>query len=104
MHADVDAGHPDRLARRRQATDVAELAERDQRGQLAHPVEAHQRLAAGLAARELAQLALQRSDLRLDRVDHRQRDLDPFARVGGNVERIEERAPVAGAQLLRACR
>ena len=60
--------------------------ERDQRGQLAHPVEAHQRLAAGLAARELAQLALQRSDLALDRVDHRQRDLDPFARVGGKIQ------------------
>jgi hypothetical protein len=52
--ADVDAGHPDCLARRLQAPDVTELAECDQRGQLAHPVEAHQRAAAGLAARQLA--------------------------------------------------
>jgi hypothetical protein len=36
-----------------------------------------------LAASELAQLTLERGDLRLDRIDHRQRDLDPFARVIG---------------------
>jgi Mrp family chromosome partitioning ATPase len=53
IDADVDAGHPDRLARGRQASDVAELAHGDQRGQLAHSVELHQRTAAGLAAREL---------------------------------------------------
>jgi hypothetical protein len=59
VHADGDAGHPHGLARRRQARDVAELAERDQRGQLAHPIQPHQRLAAGLATGELAQLALE---------------------------------------------
>jgi hypothetical protein len=71
MHADLDAGHPDRLAPGRQPLHIAELTQRDQRGQLAHAVQTHQRLAAGLAARELAQLALERGDLRVDRVDHR---------------------------------
>jgi hypothetical protein len=37
--------------------DVAELAERDERGQLAHSVESHQRATASLSARELAQFA-----------------------------------------------
>jgi hypothetical protein len=67
---DVDAGHPDRLTRRREPKHVAELAERDQRRQLTHAVEAHQRLATGLAASELAQLALERGDLGLDGIDH----------------------------------
>jgi hypothetical protein len=101
MDADVDAGHPDGLAGRRQPPDVAELAERDQRGQLAHPIEAHQRSTAGLATRELAQLALQRRDLGVDSVDHRQRDLDPLTRVLGQRDPLQERSAVAGAQLLR---
>jgi hypothetical protein len=49
----------------------------------------------------LAQLALGRRNLGLDRVDHRQRDLDSLARVGGHIERLEERAALSGAQLLR---
>ena len=83
------------------AADVAELTERDQRGQLAHPIEAHQCAAAGLAAGELAQLALERSDLGVDRVDHRQRDLDPLARVGRQRQALQERAAFGGAQPLR---
>ena len=79
---------------------VAELAERDQRGQLAHPVDAHQRPATGLAAGQPAQLALQRGDLRLDGVDHRQRDLDPLAGVLGDLDARQELAALAGAQLL----
>ena len=94
-------GHPNRLARGRQPLHVAELTQRDQRGQLAHPVETHQRLAAGLAARQCAQLALQRGDLGVDRVDHRERDLDSFARVVGQLQAVEEHAAGAGAQLLR---
>jgi hypothetical protein len=56
--------------------------------------------AAGLAPGQLAQFALERRDLRLDGVDHRQRDLDPLARVGGHIERVEERAALARAQPL----
>jgi hypothetical protein len=88
MDADVDAGHPDGRARRAQASDVCELAECDQRGQFAHSLKTHQRPAAGLAARELTQLTLKRRDLGVDRVDHRQRDFDRFARVISKLERV----------------
>src|SRR4051794_39419810 len=71
-------------------------------GQLAHAVEAHQRLAAGLAAGEPAQLALQRGDLRVDRVDHPERDMDPLARVRRQRQAVEELAgPRACAALSR---
>jgi hypothetical protein len=40
---------------------------------------------------------LQRSDLRVNGVDHGQRDLDAFARVGRQREALEERAAIVGA-------
>jgi len=70
VHADVDAGHPDRLPGGVQSRDVAELAQRDQRGDLAHPVLGHQRLAAGLAARKRTEVSLDRGDLDLEQIDH----------------------------------
>lgn len=70
--------------------------------QLAHPVESHQRPAARLAACELTQLTLERRHLGVDRVDHRQRDLDPLARVDRELEALQERSALVGAQLLRA--
>jgi len=43
----------------------------------------NQRLAAGLPVRTGAQILVQRGDLRLDPVDHRQRDGDLLACRGG---------------------
>src|SRR5207302_8853431 len=56
IDADVDAGHPHRLARAVQARDVAELGEDRWRGHAADAEQALERLAAALAAREGAQL------------------------------------------------
>ena len=81
VHADVDAGHPDGLARSVQPGDVPELAQCHQRRDLAHSVLGHQRLAAGLAARERAQITLDRRKLDLEQVDHLQCDADPLVRV-----------------------
>ena len=72
VHADVDPGHPDGLAGGVQPRDVPELAERDERGDLAHPVLGHQRLAAGLAAGERAQVPLELGELRVEQVDYLQ--------------------------------
>ena len=54
--------------------DVPELAQGDQGGDLAHPVLGHQRLAAGLAAGERAQIPLELAELDLEQVDDLQRD------------------------------
>jgi hypothetical protein len=51
----------------------------------------------GLTACELAQLAFERRDPGVDRVDHRERDLDPFARIAGQRQALQERASGAGA-------
>jgi len=58
----------------------------------------HQRLAASLAARIGAQLLVDRSDLGLERVDHRERDRDLFTR--GLRQRLSRKplAPVADHQ------
>jgi hypothetical protein len=53
----------------RPARDVPELGEAGQRDQLADAVLGHERLAAGLVAREPTQRALDLSDLTLERVD-----------------------------------
>jgi hypothetical protein len=62
-----DFGHPDGLAGGVQPPDVSELAERDERGDLAHPVLGHQRPAAGLMTRERAQVPLELAELRMSR-------------------------------------
>jgi hypothetical protein len=77
---------------------VPELGEDRDRGQLADPVVRHQRLAPGLAARIRAQLPIQRRDLRLERVDHRERDRDLLARGGAQRLRGEPLAPIADQQ------
>jgi hypothetical protein len=59
---------------------------------------AHQRLAPGLAPRVRPQLPVQRRDLRLERVDHRQRHRDLLARGLRQRLRLKPRAPVADQQ------
>jgi hypothetical protein len=39
----------------------------------------------------------ERRNLGVDRVDHRERDLDPFARIAGQRHALQQRASVAGA-------
>ena len=53
----------------------------------------HQRPAARLAAGQPAQPLLERWQLTVERVHHLQRDLDPLAVGGGQLEPSEERAP-----------
>ena len=53
------------------------------------------------ASGPVAQVTFQRGDLPVDRVDHRQRDCDPFARVSRHLELVQEQAPGPGAQLVR---
>ena len=81
---------------------VTELGEDRDRGQPPDPVVRHQRLAPGLAARVGAQLLVERRDLHLERVDHRQRDRDLLARRVRQRLRGEPLAPVADHQLARA--
>ena len=57
----------------------------DQRGELAHPVLAHQRPAAGLVASERAQVALDARRAGSRAVDDLQRHGDPLARVDGQL-------------------
>ena len=99
VDGDVHPGVADRLARGGEPGAVTELGEDRDRGQLPDPVVRHQRLAPGLAARVGAQLLVERRDLRLERVDHRQRDRDLLARGRRQRLRCEPLAPVAGHQL-----
>jgi hypothetical protein len=101
VDADVEPGRPHGLARAGEPLHVAELAEDRRRGQLADPVLADQRLAARLAAGEPAQLALQRRQLGLDRLDQPQRDRDPLLRRLRQSEPGEEGAPLPAEQPLR---
>jgi hypothetical protein len=80
VHGDVQARVADRQARGREAPAVAQLDQDRDRGQRADAVVAHQRAAADLAARVDAQLAIDRRQLHVERVDHRQRDGDVLAR------------------------
>ena len=64
-----------------------------QRGDLAHPVLGHQRLATGLAARERAQITLDRGKLDLEQVDHLQRHTDSLTRVDRELQTGEELPP-----------
>ena len=91
-------GVADRVPRRGEPRAVAQLGEDRDRGQRADPVVGHQRLAPGLAARVGAQLLVQRRDLRLERVDHRQRDRDLLTR--GRRQRLGRQplAPVTDQQ------
>jgi len=92
--ADVQAAAADRLARRRQARDVAEFAEHGGGRDRADAVLAHQGLTAGLPARQPGEFALERHELAVELIDDRQRDLDPLQRRGRQRERVQERAPV----------
>jgi hypothetical protein len=65
----------------REAAGVTELGNDRDRGQRADPIVGHQRFASRLATRERAQLFIQRSDLLVKRVDHRQRNSDLLARA-----------------------
>src|SRR5215211_6831606 len=101
VDADVEAGPADGLARGGQTRDVTEFAEDHRRGQLAYPELALERPTARLAAGEPAQLLLERAELAVDRVDQRQRDLDPLAVRRGQLESLQELAPGGRAQLGR---
>jgi hypothetical protein len=92
MHGDVDAGVADGLARGGEAAGIAEFGEDRDRGQRAHPVVAHQRPTAGLAVGVVAQLPVERRELRVERVDHRQRDRDLLACRG---RQLQVRQPCA---------
>ena len=101
VHADIDPGHPDRLTGGVKARDVPELAQCDQRGDFAHAVLGHQRLAAGLAASERSQVPLELGELSVEQVDDLERGRDPLARVGREFQVGEEPAAGEGAQLIR---
>ena len=101
VHADVEAGAADRLARRRQARHVAELGDDAGRGDRPDAVVAHQLAAARLAAGKLADVALERGELAVERVDHFQCHLDPLAGGVGQLELGEERAAAGAQQLIR---
>jgi hypothetical protein len=96
-----DPGHPDRLARSVQPGDVPELAQRHQRGDLAHAVLGHQRLAAGLAACERAQVTLELGELSVEQIDDLKRGRDPLLGVDGQLQAGEEPAAGESAQLIR---
>jgi len=85
-----------------QSCDVPELAQGDQSGDLAHPVLGHERLATGLAARERAQVPLNRGDLNLEQIDDLQRHADPLPRVDGQLQAGEEPAACQGPQIVGA--
>lgn len=96
VHADVDPGEPHRFARTGHARDVTELGQRDQGDQFPDSELGHQRLAAGLVASDLAQLALQLMDLRAEHVDHAQGDHGALFRIERQQEAGKE-IPAAGA-------
>ena len=100
VDGDVQAAVADRLAGGGEAPAVTELGKDRDRAQLPDPVvRVDQCLAAGLPARVAAQLTVKRSDLALERVDHRHRDRDLLARGLGQRLSGEPRAPVADHQL-----
>jgi len=68
-------------------------------GQLADPEGALERPAARLAAGELTQRLRERGELVVERVVHGERDLDPLARRGGQIESGKELASPGAAQL-----
>ena len=74
------------------------LGEDRDRGQRADAVLAHQGPAAGLAARVGAQLAVQRRELSVVGVDHRQRDGDLLARGRRQRQARQPRARLGGQQ------
>src|SRR5215207_1646696 len=73
VHGDVQAGEAHGLTRGGEAPRVAELGEDRARDPRADPVVAHQRAAARLPAGERLEIAIERSELRVDVLDHRQR-------------------------------
>src|SRR6187200_2986995 len=79
MYGDVEPGIADGVTRAGEAARVAELGEDCDRGHLADAELAHQRAAAGLAAGIAAQLLIDRRELGLERVDHRDRHRDLLA-------------------------
>src|SRR5579862_3184823 len=96
---DIEAGIAERAPRGAEAARIAELAQDRDRGQLADPVVAHQRLAARLEARVGAQLTLDRLQLTPDLVDHPQRDVDLQPRRLGQLQALQPGAVVGGQKL-----
>jgi hypothetical protein len=78
---------------------VAELGEDGDRGQLPDAIVRDQRVAAGLPARVRAQLLVDRRELGVERVDHRDRDHDLLACGLGQRLSGKPFAPVANHQL-----
>jgi hypothetical protein len=99
MHGDVQAGIADRLAGGGEPAGVAQLREDRDRGQLPDAELTHQRLAARLATRIRAQLAVQRRELNVKRVDHPQRDRDLLARSDRQRLRGQPPQPLLGHQV-----
>ena len=85
VHGDVQASEPDRVARGGEPPRVAELGQDRHRGQLTHAELRQQRPAARLVTHEGPQALVHRSELDVQRVDHRQRDRDLLARRGGQI-------------------
>ena len=85
VHGDVQAGEADRVTGGGEPAGVAELGQDRHRGQLPDPELGQQRLAARLVAREGPQALVHRSELDVQRVDHRQRERDLLTRRGGQV-------------------
>src|SRR5919198_1127102 len=90
--ADVEPGQSHRLARSAQTRDIAELGERHRRGDRADPELALECAAAGLAAREAAQLVVDRRRQALAGLHQLEADLDPLARGLGQLEARNPRA------------
>jgi hypothetical protein len=65
---------------------------------------AHRRPAARLAAGRPAQLALERRKPAVERLDQRQRHLDPLPGRRWQLEPSQERAPLGAQQLVRHAR
>ena len=99
VHGDVHPGVPDRETGRGEAGAVTQLGQDRDRDQRPDPVVSHERLAPGLPARVRAQLPVQRRQLPVERVDHRQRDRNRLARRGRQRLSGEPLATVAGHQL-----
>ena len=92
------SGSPPRARRR---TDVCRRARRGScRGQMPDPIKTHQRLAARLAAREAAQLLIDRPQLPVQLVDHLKPDRDLLARgrrLQASCDPLQSASPHGGA-------
>src|SRR5215218_1013135 len=99
MDGDVQAAVADGVVRAREAATVTELGQDRGRADHTNAVEVgDQGTAAGLAAGERAQIAVEWSQFAIDRVDHPQRQRDELAPGRGELRRRERLPAGAGAR------